>query len=142
VKSVCHNSFTRRVGWANRSAAATGCPPDARCRLSGAPSPIRGSPCSTRGSRDLGGAAVEVGREPLPPAQCGNAGLAPQPLGHDADLLLRRVPVARHSADLPNGGFYALLLLGHFASRFAVQGAGSVSTQITPDFPLGLTTYA
>jgi hypothetical protein len=62
------------------------------------------------------------------------------PSGRMRTYSFRRVPVARHSADLPNGGFSALVLLGHFASRFAVQGAGSVTTQIKLDFPLGVTT--
>ena len=52
-----------------------------------------------------------------------------------------RCPAKKRTPDCPNSGFRALVLLGHSASRFAMPGSRSVSWQIAPHVPLGLTTY-
>jgi len=75
----------------------------------------------------LAPSVIQVRRDPLPAAQGGDAGLTSQPLENDPHLLLRRVLLARDLADRPNGGFDALLLLGHSASRFAILGPRSVA---------------
>ena len=85
---------------------------------------------------------VQVGRDAFPPAQAGDARLAPEAFQHDPDLLLCRVLLPGHPADGADGGFPVLLLLGYSASRFAILGLRIASYQTASSVSFGLTTYS
>src|SRR3954447_279665 len=97
----------------------------------------------------LGPSVIEAFGYAFTPTQLGNAGLAPQAIQHDADLLFRRMPFAGCTADVLHDPFRRRFRMHGFLSHlhslmvtmsqksFVPQAAKSVSQELMSDSSAG-----